>query len=219
MIRRTLQGGLLAAVTMLALVPAAAVAAEGDRATPATVVTTVAQRPDTLPAAVRHMPARHRAHRSAACYRSIRHGRHVRHLPLSRVGHPGYACHMRHIPRTTYPHRIHHGTGMAYHHRIGYAAYRHHTNQHHTYRQHACRRHAYRVAGRVVTRHAPLNIRSGPGIGYRVLGHRHAHGRVLLVCQRSGSYVHGNRGWYRLVGGRGYVSAHYVRTRVAVPWC
>ncbi|GAA3052898.1 SH3 domain-containing protein [Streptomyces glomeratus] len=212
MIRRTLQGGLLAAVTMLALVPAAAVAAQGDRAAPATVVASVAQSPHTLPAPVRHVPARQRAHRLASCYRSIGHGSRLRHL--GRVGHLGYACHLRHMPRTSYSHRIHSGTRTAYHHRIGYAAYRHHA-----YRHQACRHHAYRVAGRVVTRHVPLNIRSGPGTGYRVVGHRHAHARLLLVCERSGSYVHGNRGWYRLAGGRGYVSAHYVRTRSAVPWC
>jgi hypothetical protein len=31
--------------------------------------------------------------------------------------------------------------------------------------------------------------------------------------------VHGNHIWYRLPHHRGYVSAHYVRTGRAVPWC
>ncbi len=48
MIRRTLQGGLVAAVAMFALVPTAAVAAEGDHAGPASVVATVPHRPHTL---------------------------------------------------------------------------------------------------------------------------------------------------------------------------
>ncbi|MGV9563627.1 hypothetical protein [Streptomyces sp. NPDC003480] len=211
MIRRTLQGGLLAAVAMLALVPTAAVAVEGDRAAPAPAVATVPYRPHTLPAPARHVPLRHRAHRSALCQRYVRHIRHVRRV--------GYACHLRHIPRTTRHHRAGYGAGTAYRHhnaygtrtacrhRLGYVtgtAYRHHT---------------YRVVGRVATRYVPLNIRSGPGTGYRVVGHRQVHGRLLLVCEKHGSYVHGNRRWYRLAGGRGYVSAHYVRTRSAVPWC
>ncbi|MGW1161527.1 hypothetical protein ACWD5Q_29055 [Streptomyces sp. NPDC002513] len=199
MIRRTLQGGLLAAVAMLTLAPSAAVAVEGDRAAPAPVVATVSYRPHTLPAPARQVPVRHRAHRSALCRRHVRHIHHVR-----RVGH---ACHLRHIPRTAHHHRIGYGTRTAYRHRVGYvagAAYRHH---------------AYRVVGRVATRHVPLNIRSGPGTGYRVVGHRRVQGRLLLVCERHGSYVHGNRRWYRLAGDRGYVSAHYVRTRSAVPWC
>ncbi|MEU6097626.1 hypothetical protein [Streptomyces sp. NPDC047079] len=187
MIRRTLQGGLLAAVAMLSLVPAAAVAADGDRAMSAPVVATVPHRQHTLPAPVRHTPVRHRAPRSLSCHRFIRHGHHVRHA--------GYACHLRHIPRRAYPHHSGYGTRTAYRH------------------------HSYRVVGRVATRHVALNIRSGPGTGYRVVGHRHAQGRLLLVCERHGSYVHGNRHWYRLAGGRGYVSAHYVRTRSAVPWC
>jgi hypothetical protein len=83
----------------------------------------------------------------------------------------------------------------------------------------AHRRRAVRVVGHVATRHIPLNIRSGPGFGYRVVGHRHLGGRLVVVCKKNGSYVFGNRRWYRLAGGQGYVSAHYVRTRGAVPWC
>ena len=64
MIRRTLQGGLVAAVAMFALVPTVAVAAEGDHADPASVVATVPHRPHTLlPVPARHTPVRHHAHR------------------------------------------------------------------------------------------------------------------------------------------------------------
>ncbi|MGW5243449.1 hypothetical protein ACWEQN_06180 [Streptomyces sp. NPDC004129] len=210
MIRRTLQGGLLAAVAMLALVPTAAVAVEGDRAALAPVAATVQYRPHTLPAATRHVPVRQRAHRSALCRRYVRHIRHVRHV--------GYTCHLRHIPCTTH-HRIGYGAHTAYRHRVGYltgTAYRHRTGY---VTGMAYRHHTYRAVGRVATRYVPLNIRSGPGTGYRVVGHRHVNGRLLLVCKRHGSYVHGNRHWYRLAGSRGYVSAHYVRTRSTVPWC
>ncbi|MGW2945635.1 SH3 domain-containing protein [Streptomyces sp. NPDC001226] len=168
MIRRTLQGGLVAAVAMFALVPTAAVAAEGDHAGPASVVATVPHRPHTLlPVPARHTPVRHRAHRFT---------RHHHH----------YVRHTR---------RVHHVTGAAYHHR------------------------ARRVVGRVATQHRSLNVRSGPGLGYRVISHRRAQGRVWLVCKKHGSYVFGNRRWYRLAGNRGYVSAHYVRPRSAVRWC
>ncbi|MER6359003.1 SH3 domain-containing protein [Streptomyces sp. NPDC001634] len=80
-------------------------------------------------------------------------------------------------------------------------------------------RRSTRVVGRVTTRYISLNVRSGPGFGYRVIGHRQVHGRLLVVCKKHGSYVFGNRRWYRLAGGQGYVSAHYVRTRGVVPWC
>ena len=155
MIRRTLQGGLLAAVAMFALVPTAAVAVAADQAAPAPVAATVPHHPHTLlPAVARQTPVRHRAHRSARC----------RH-------------HVRHHRRTA------------------------------------------RVTGRVATRYIPLNVRSGPGLGYRVIGHRRVNGRLALVCKTYGSYVYGNPRWYRLAGGSGYVSARYVRAWSAVPWC
>lgn len=75
------------------------------------------------------------------------------------------------------------------------------------------------LLGRVSTHGARLNVRSGPGTHYRVIGHRHAHRLMRLVCKTHGSWVYGNRTWYRLPHHRGYVSAHYVRTRRAVPWC
>ncbi|MFI9645302.1 hypothetical protein ACIHAA_03255 [Streptomyces sp. NPDC052040] len=220
MIRRTLQGGLLAAVAMLSLVPTAAVAVEGDRAAPAPAVATVPYRPHALPVAARQMPVRPHARPSALCHRSVRHIRHVRRYR--------YGCQLRHVPRTmhhrygthtAYRRRIGYATGATYRHRIGYVTGA-------TYRRHcrhvagtAYRHHSHRVVGRVATRSVPLNIRSGPGTGYRVVGRRHAQGRLLLVCERHGSYVHGSGRWYRLAHGRGYVSAHYVRTRGVVPWC
>ncbi|MFJ9821298.1 hypothetical protein ACIRU3_39785 [Streptomyces sp. NPDC101151] len=75
------------------------------------------------------------------------------------------------------------------------------------------------VLGRVSTHGARLNVRSGPGTYYRVIGHRHAHRLLTLSCKRYGSWVYGNHTWYRLPHHRGYVSAHYVRTGRAVPWC
>jgi len=114
----------------------------------------------------------------------------ARHTPVRHRAHRSTRCH-HHVRHI---HRAHHVAGAAYH--------------HHT-----------RVVGRVATRHISLNVRSGPGLGYRVIGHRHVNGRLLVVCKKHGSYVFGNRRWYRLAGGKGYVSAHYVRTRGAVPWC
>ena len=170
MIRRTLQGGLLAAVALFALVPTAAVAAVGDRAAPAPAVATVQHHPHTLlPVSVRHTPVRYSAHRFWRCHH------HARHF-----------CHYRHHRHTNLV------TRTAYH---------------------------RRCAGRVATHHVRLNVRSGPGLGYRIVGHRHVQGRLMVVCRTHGSYVHGNRHWYRLADGSGYVSAHYVRTRGAVLWC
>ncbi|MFJ8357787.1 SH3 domain-containing protein [Streptomyces sp. NPDC093984] len=164
MIRRTLQSGLVAAVAMFALVPTAAVAADGGRSTSAPVVRTVPHRPHILlPAPARHIPARHRAHRSTRCSHPVRHTRHV-----TRV--------------------VHH-------------------------------RRPVRLVGHVATRHVRLNVRSGPGFRYRVVGHANVNGSLVLVCKKNGSYVFGNRHWYKLSGNRGYVSAHYVRTRGALPWC
>ncbi|MGX4688468.1 SH3 domain-containing protein [Streptomyces sp. JNUCC 63] len=73
--------------------------------------------------------------------------------------------------------------------------------------------------GRVTTHRLALNVRSGPGTRYRVVGVRHAHRLVALKCRTYGSWVRGTRQWYRLAHVRGYVSAHYVRVRHTVPWC
>jgi uncharacterized protein YgiM (DUF1202 family) len=148
MIRRTLTGGLLATVAMLALVPTAADAAP---ATPAArpVASAGASHlvPSSLPTPDRNLrPARH-VNRRLTHHRSIR------------------------------------------------------------------------ALGRVTTHRTSLNVRSGPGTGYRVIGVRHA-GRVLaLKCRAYGSWVRGTHQWYRLAHVRGYVSAHYVRVRGALPWC
>ncbi|MFF4754284.1 SH3 domain-containing protein [Streptomyces sp. NPDC002514] len=75
------------------------------------------------------------------------------------------------------------------------------------------------VTGRVITHHVRLNVRSGPGTGYRVVGHRHGNRLVRLVCRTRGSRVLGTRTWYRLAHHRGYVSARYVRSGAALPWC
>ncbi|MEU8033689.1 hypothetical protein AB0C13_34590, partial [Streptomyces sp. NPDC049099] len=80
-------------------------------------------------------------------------------------------------------------------------------------------RHLQPVTGRVTTRHARLNVRSGPGTGYRVIGHRHTGRHLALVCRTRGSSVYGNHTWYRLSRHRGYVSARYVRANHTLPWC
>ncbi|WP_037764324.1 SH3 domain-containing protein [Streptomyces sp. 142MFCol3.1] len=90
--------------------------------------------------------------------------------------------------------------------------YRHHTKRHVTH-------HRTHAVGRVVTRRAALNVRSGPGTGYSVVGHRSRNGLVHLTCLRDGSSVFGVRHWYRLAHHKGYVSARYVYTRGFVPWC
>ncbi|MFJ8604215.1 SH3 domain-containing protein [Streptomyces shenzhenensis] len=104
------------------------------------------------------------------------------------------------------------------------ATHRRHHVHHATHRVHSiARRTAYRhsmvTTGRVTTRHAHLNVRSGPGTGYRVVGHRHGNRLVTITCKKHGSRVLGTRTWYRLAHHKGYVSAHYVRVGTAVPWC
>ncbi|MFD4759593.1 SH3 domain-containing protein [Streptomyces sp. NPDC058439] len=83
------------------------------------------------------------------------------------------------------------------------------------------------VQGRVVTRHMPLRIRSGPGTGYRVIGslrpgstvHISCKKTVHIPCKKYGSNVRGNHRWYKLSHNKGYISARYVRNVSAVPWC
>ncbi|MEV7687940.1 SH3 domain-containing protein [Streptomyces bungoensis] len=87
------------------------------------------------------------------------------------------------------------------------------------HRVHPSHPHAVPAAGRVVTHGARLNVRSGPGTGYRVIGHRHAHRLLALRCRTFGSGVYGNHLWYRLRHHRGYVSARYVHLDRTLPWC
>ncbi|MCF3135490.1 SH3 domain-containing protein [Streptomyces olivochromogenes] len=89
---------------------------------------------------------------------------------------------------------------------------------HRTLRRTTHRRHTPAM-GRVTTHRLALNVRSGPGTGHRVVGHRHANRRVALACKTYGSWVRGTGVWYRLTHHRGYVSAHYVRGGAALPWC
>ncbi|MEU6576780.1 SH3 domain-containing protein [Streptomyces sp. NPDC046805] len=75
------------------------------------------------------------------------------------------------------------------------------------------------IHGRVFTpRHVALNIRSGPGTGYKVIGHKRSGSLIHLSRMTRGSNVRGNTRWYKLSDARGYVSAHYVLTSKAVPW-
>ncbi|MGW1029589.1 SH3 domain-containing protein [Streptomyces sp. NPDC002577] len=75
------------------------------------------------------------------------------------------------------------------------------------------------LRGRVVTRYLPLNVRSGPGTGYRVIGSVRSGSTVYIQCKKYGSNVRGNHRWYKLAGRKGDVSARYVRNLSAIPWC
>ncbi|MFJ4630949.1 MULTISPECIES: SH3 domain-containing protein [unclassified Streptomyces] len=87
---------------------------------------------------------------------------------------------------------------------------------HHVTHHHAARH----VVGQVTTRHYKrLNVRSGPGTGYRVVGSRPVGRTLPIVCKTYGSDVFGNHRWYKLPHHEGYVSAHYVHNRSAVRWC
>ncbi|WP_427920214.1 SH3 domain-containing protein [Streptomyces sp. cg40] len=88
---------------------------------------------------------------------------------------------------------------------------RHHVAHHHV---------AARTWGSVTTRHyTRLNVRSGPGTGYRIVGTRPVGRALPIVCKTRGSNVFGNHRWYKLPHHEGYVSAHYVRNHSAVRWC
>ncbi|MER6311666.1 SH3 domain-containing protein [Streptomyces sp. NPDC001657] len=81
-------------------------------------------------------------------------------------------------------------------------------------------RHVGYAQGEVVTPPGvPLNVRSGPGVGYRVIDALRSGSVHGLRCTTTGSRVHGNPYWYRLAHRPGYVSAHYVHAFGAVPWC
>ncbi|GAB7034450.1 SH3 domain-containing protein [Streptomyces sp. NPDC021749] len=84
----------------------------------------------------------------------------------------------------------------------------------------AAGRHVHYAQGEVVTpAGVPLNVRSGPGLGYRVIGALRSGSLHGLRCVTTGGSVHGNPYWYELAHRRGYVSAHYVHAFGAVPWC
>ncbi|MGW3173648.1 hypothetical protein [Streptomyces sp. NPDC001153] len=210
MIRRTLKSGLLATVAVLAFLPTAA-----------GVTTASAATPHPVPSATTQHPAHRAQHHT---------GRRVHHRRYGTT-HRHHRTHLRtHHARRV--HRIHRLTARRAAHRFlpQTAAYRL-VGPSAPYRIAAPRmqyrlaarwmtyRHFRPLTGRVTTRHAPLNVRSGPGTGYGVIGHRRT-GRVLvLTCRTRGSSVHGNRVWYRLPHHAGYVSAHYIRPDRALPWC
>ncbi|MGW2719460.1 SH3 domain-containing protein [Streptomyces sp. NPDC001492] len=105
------------------------------------------------------------------------------------------------------------------HHAKGRAA-RHHRQIRHIRHlhgiRHIVRNHAW---GHVATHRLPLNVRSGPGTGYRVVGSRPVGSSVAITCKVQGSGVRGNHRWYRLAHHRGYVSARYVHNLGTVRWC
>ncbi|MFG2881988.1 SH3 domain-containing protein [Streptomyces sp. NPDC048297] len=130
-------------------------------------------------------------------------------LPAQRAAHL-----FQHRPALA-QHRAHHARRHARH------VLRHHARRTHhvVVRRASYHRRALPALGRVATHRTRLNVRYGPGTGYRVVGHRHAGRLVRVTCKTYGSRVFGNHVWYRLPQHRGYVSAHYVRTGRAVPWC
>ncbi|MBA2812549.1 SH3 domain-containing protein [Streptomyces sp. KM273126] len=71
--------------------------------------------------------------------------------------------------------------------------------------------------GVVATRTARLNIRSGPGTGYHVIGSLRHGAKVPLAYKKDGTRVGGNKHWYKLADRKGYVSARYVRNLDVVP--
>lgn len=73
------------------------------------------------------------------------------------------------------------------------------------------------IRGRVVTRTVPLNVRSGPGTGFRVIGSLRNGAVVYVAYKKHGTRICGNHHWYKLAGRTGYVSARYVRVVSAVP--
>ncbi|KUN01113.1 hypothetical protein AQI95_32055 [Streptomyces yokosukanensis] len=195
MIRRALKSGLLTAVAVLALLPTAA---------GATAASAAAQHP--APSAVAQYDIHHRAHHRHAAHRFHHLRRHHAHRVYRGHRLAAQGAVYRSFERA-----------MAYRLTLRTAPYRMH------YRllaQPVSYRHVRSVTGRVATRHTRLNVRSGPGTGYRVIGHRHTGRHLVLVCKTHGSWVHGNRTWYRLPHHTGYVTAHYVRAnRAALPWC
>ncbi|WP_406332615.1 SH3 domain-containing protein [Streptomyces sp. NBC_00203] len=130
--------------------------------------------------------------------------------PQSAVpGRPG-AQHSK--PKT---HVRHHAKAHTRHHSASHL--RHHARHHVT--THARHRVMTHTWGRVATHHLRLNVRSGPGTGYRVIGSQPIGRVVAISCKRQGSSVLGNQRWFKLAHHKGYVSARYVRNRSAVRWC
>ncbi|MEV5876499.1 SH3 domain-containing protein [Streptomyces sp. NPDC052101] len=190
MILRSLKSGLLATVAVLAFLPTAA---------GSTAASAASQHP--VPGAVARDDAHHRTHHHAT------HRHHRRHA------HRVHSAH-RLAPQGAVYRSF--GQSMAYRLSMHMAPYR---LQYRLAAQPVAHRHLPPVTGRVATRHLRLNVRSGPGTGYRVIGHRQKGRHLTLICRTHGSWVHGNRTWYRLPHHAGYVSAHYVRANRTVPWC
>ncbi|WP_330455866.1 hypothetical protein OIB37_02680 [Streptomyces sp. NBC_00820] len=193
MIRRTLKSGLLTTVAVLAFLPTAAGAAPATAAVPHPVPAMTAQH-SAYPAPYPALLVQHRT--GHAAYRTRR-------TACRTYGIRHSACRTYRTYRRLHPSRARHiVTRSLSYHRTLPAAHR-----------------TVPVVGRVATRRTRLNVRSGPGTGYRVIGHRHARRLLTLSCRTHGSGVYGNHTWYRLPHRRGYVAAHYVRTGRAVPWC
>ncbi|MFE0509881.1 SH3 domain-containing protein [Streptomyces sp. NPDC058964] len=190
MIRRTVKSGLLATVAVLAFLPTAAGAAETGHAVPQPAPAASTQY--TLPSLL-PAPARHKPARHRVTPHKSHRGVHRAHRATHRVHR------LRHLHRVSATHCAHRVARRV----VPPAGYRH----------------GIPAVGRVATHHVALNVRSGPGTGYRVVGHRHPNRLVALTCRTGGSRVYGNRTWYRLSHHRGYVSARYIRVRTAVPWC
>ncbi|MCL1870723.1 MAG: hypothetical protein FWF90_09965 [Promicromonosporaceae bacterium] len=74
--------------------------------------------------------------------------------------------------------------------------------------------------GVVASPDAPLNVRSGPGTGYRAVGLAANTARVPLLCYLRGTTVSGTRGttnlWYH-IGAQNWVSDAYLVTGTGLP--
>lgn len=64
----------------------------------------------------------------------------------------------------------------------------------------------------------PLNVRSGPGTGYPLVGSLANGTTISLTGKSAGTDVFGNNRWFELADGQGWVSAHYVDNYGYVPW-
>ncbi|TJZ96312.1 SH3 domain-containing protein [Actinacidiphila oryziradicis] len=84
--------------------------------------------------------------------------------------------------------------------------------------QRPARRAKATVRGHVVHGIGRLNVRSGPGTGYRVIGSLRPGNHPRLAYKVRGTTVRGNSTWYKLADRKGYVSARYVKDLDTVAW-
>jgi uncharacterized repeat protein (TIGR01451 family) len=70
-----------------------------------------------------------------------------------------------------------------------------------------------------VTSRQPLHIRKGPGTDHKITGKLQPHTFVAVTCRTNGQSVDGNRTWYRLADGRGWIPGRFTATKENIPGC